>query len=413
VQKGNCQVQPELYFQLITPTLFLGVACMFAIIARKNAQYAEAKLFAASYFFGALGFLGDFFRLVLPLETTALLINTFYFLTTTCFTLALTRRSGLGMPVFIFWVAAPLYFACHIFFSFIYVDLWLLTTSLSIIHGGLFALGFAITWPRLTNRMDTALKWMGAAFSARFFIQPVLVKLSDTFPETYEAYTQSSFLLITLLIIGINASGVAFTLIADYTLKILRSLELDAHTDKLSGLLNRRGLESAVTNMFARSQDTSEAVFALMIDIDHFKKLNDTHGHAFGDEVIRQLGRLFNHNFAKNAVSARLGGEEFVTLFAEKNMGAALETAEDLRRSIGALCLYSAKGPVSFTVSLGLARHVAGEPLHDLLRRADAALYRAKDTGRNRVCSEIDISIETLRGISGAGHRESASARAR
>jgi len=231
------------------------------------------------------------------------------------------------------------------------------------------------------------------------------MKFANAFPDTYEAYSQSSFLLIALLIIGINASGVAAVLIADYALKTLRGLQLDAHTDKLSDLLNRRGLEKAANNMFAHVQNVSENIFVLMIDIDHFKRLNDTHGHAFGDEVITQLGRLLNNSMIEGAVAARLGGEEFVALFADTDMGAALEKAENLRHSIGALCLYSAKGPVSFTVSLGVARHVAGEPLHDLLRRADAALYRAKDGGRNCVCSEIDVSIETLRELSGGRHK--------
>jgi len=167
-------VQTQLYFQLIASALFLGVAFIFAAIAYKNVQYAETKLFAASYFFGALGFLADFFRLFLPSEATALLINIFYLLTTICFTLALTRRSGLRVPVYVISIAAALYFAAHFVFSFISPDLWLLTTSLSLIHGGLFALGFAMTWPHLTSRIDVALKWMGAVFSARFFVQPVL-----------------------------------------------------------------------------------------------------------------------------------------------------------------------------------------------------------------------------------------------
>ena len=162
-------------------------------------------------------------------------------------------------------------------------------------------------------------------------------------------------------------------------------LERLADTDALTGLLNRRGLEKAAERLSGSgAQGAVQA--ALVIDIDHFKAVNDRHGHAFGDEVLRALGRLLSERFGgEAAAAARIGGEEFVTLLRVRNPRAAELAAEGVRRAFAALEIAHGSVVDRCTLSVGVAVAAAPCDPHTLMLQADDALYRAKFSGRNRV----------------------------
>lgn len=272
-------MQPQLYYQLFTPTLFLGVAFVFAIIAHKNPQYAEAKLFAVSYFFATLGYLTDIFRFALPFGAMETLIDIYYILATVFFNVALIKRSSLQMPVIILSVASACAVLAFFYFNFIYSDLWLLTMSMNIFHGSIHALGLALTWRSLTSRMEQIFKWVCIIFSAQFFIQIILVKFADVFPDSYESYTQSNFLLIALLSIGIPALGMAFSLIADYTLKIIHALRNASWTD------------SKDAQMMNTIHDIRQPLYALRLKMHNLMQDNSAKGEDF-DNVKQTFGYL-------------------------------------------------------------------------------------------------------------------------
>jgi diguanylate cyclase (GGDEF)-like protein len=157
-----------------------------------------------------------------------------------------------------------------------------------------------------------------------------------------------------------------------------------ASTDGLTGIYNRRGFETRVVETLAAAGRNGLGVSLLMIDIDHFKRLNDEFGHLLGDEVLRQVAKLFSQHVRKNDVVCRYGGEEFAILLPETTTERAHAVAEKLRRVVGD---HQFPGvPQSVTISLG----IADSPTHaatrdELVRAADAALYAAKQNGRNRV----------------------------
>ncbi|HNC68132.1 MAG TPA: GGDEF domain-containing protein, partial [Thauera aminoaromatica] len=126
----------------------------------------------------------------------------------------------------------------------------------------------------------------------------------------------------------------------------------------------------------------------LMIDIDHFKHVNDTHGHPVGDEVLQHAARLIRGGLRQHDRAGRFGGEEFAVLLDDVDADTALTLAERLRRSVEAAPAATAAGAVSLTISLGLALVSGGDPAR-VLGDADAALYRAKRGGRNRVCVAV------------------------
>ena len=170
-----------------------------------------------------------------------------------------------------------------------------------------------------------------------------------------------------------------------------RSLELErlSMTEPLTGLLNRAGLQQAAQRRLARARrDRSEwrRAAVLLYDVDHFKRINDQHGHAAGDAVLQALARLSTGLLRPGDVLARYGGEEFVAVLPGVDAGAALQAAERLRSAIEAAHFEHAGQPIAVTVSVGVAAATDDEPRLDaLIDAADRALYAAKAAGRNRV----------------------------
>lgn len=181
------------------------------------------------------------------------------------------------------------------------------------------------------------------------------------------------------------------TAIANHTgiqMSVLRNREIAAHqasTDPLTGLANRRSLEAAVHGM----RERCDRLGLLMIDLDHFKELNDTHGHETGDRALRVFADAARDVIQDGqSVAARWGGEEFVIVIADAGAEDAALLAERLREAL-AVRLIDAATP-GFTVSVGVTSVPATRPLHEALELADQALYAAKQNGRDRVSIGVD-----------------------
>jgi len=168
----------------------------------------------------------------------------------------------------------------------------------------------------------------------------------------------------------------------------VRSLEKMAITDGLTGLYNHRYFQMRLDHELKRAQRYRLDMTLMMIDIDHFKSINDRHGHSTGNIVLTELAALLRRNVRESEIVARYGGEEFAVILPQTSGEEAVVAAERLRRAVAAQSLRSVDGVAfSVTISIGLAdfpRH-AGTP-DDLQAKADAALYAAKQAGRNRVC---------------------------
>jgi diguanylate cyclase (GGDEF)-like protein len=166
------------------------------------------------------------------------------------------------------------------------------------------------------------------------------------------------------------------------------ALDQRAHTDALTGLPNRASVESRLATLSHVFERYARPFSLLVIDVDFFKKFNDTHGHEAGDKVLQHVAAVIRHTVRDVDTPARLGGEEFVVLMPETTLRASHDAGERLRRAIEAREVDWNGQPLRVTVSIG----AAGCPectatAADALRLADEALYRAKDAGRNRVMS--------------------------
>lgn len=159
-------------------------------------------------------------------------------------------------------------------------------------------------------------------------------------------------------------------------------LERQAFYDRLTGVANRRYFESLLDRELRRAERYGQVFALVMFDLDHFKVVNDTHGHATGDVVLQEVTRVAGDRLRSSDVLGRWGGEEFMVLLPGNDAEAAARVAESIRAQVAGFD-FPEVGQV--TVSLGVAVFHAGEPRSDLLRRVDEALYRAKREGRNRV----------------------------
>lgn len=165
-----------------------------------------------------------------------------------------------------------------------------------------------------------------------------------------------------------------------------QSMEL-AVTDQLTGLHNRRYMRVQLESYVKRANMGGAPVSILLCDIDHFKKINDIHGHAAGDDVLREFGRRLRENIRPMDLACRYGGEEFVVIMPETTQAHAQEAGERLRQIIAETTFPIARGDeLKVTMSGGVSTIIPSEDTMDaLLKRADDALYRAKSAGRNKV----------------------------
>ncbi len=177
----------------------------------------------------------------------------------------------------------------------------------------------------------------------------------------------------------------------------LEAMRHEAQTDALTGIANRKVFDASLRTAADESMETGDELSLLMIDIDHFKKFNDTYGHQTGDQVLKVLAQVLVGSVKGQDTAARYGGEEFGIVLPATPLRAAKIVGETIRRKVVGKTLINRKtgeklGKLS--VSIGAGRYEAGEPIGKLVARADACLYAAKRRGRDQVVGQDDLTVE-------------------
>jgi diguanylate cyclase (GGDEF)-like protein len=193
----------------------------------------------------------------------------------------------------------------------------------------------------------------------------------------------------------VSATLLLFSFVGMFVAESKRRLHDETRIDSLTGLRNRRAMEEIALHEVGVSLNTGRCLAMLMMDVDHFKRLNDTWGHSLGDRALRAIGGVLLTVIGDDDRVMRMGGEEFAVLLPGHDMSSAARVAERLRATIEGLRLNENDDIASFTLSIGVGVWREGERgWSDMLRRADVALYRAKREGRNRVvmCSDSTLT---------------------
>lgn len=238
------------------------------------------------------------------------------------------------------------------------------------------------------------------------------------FSHRYYGQTSPTILIYIGGLDGVTSQDIAFALTRERAQRAedrvsqlqleLEALSREMRHDQLTGVLNRRGLEEMFRKECANAERHDRGLCVALLDIDNFKKINDTYGHQAGDDALVHLATVIRHNLRPNDTVARLGGEEFVILYPESTLQEATAALTRLQRQLDRSFVPADGAKLRITFSAGVSPWQAGEPLEIVLKRADAAMYEAKHNGKNRVIAHPiheSSPAKSLRNLSRASGR--------
>lgn len=265
--------------------------------------------------------------------------------------------------------------------------------SAFLVAGYAFLTAFELWRERRKAQYSKSAAILVPTLHAAIFLLPIA--LEPWFPETKSAFSSGWFRIFALetVLYAVGTAFIVMMLVKDYHVHVQRNA---ASTDALTGLLNRRAFLEHAAALRGQAAKKGEAVTVLMFDLDHFKSINDRFGHAVGDDALRLFATTVRSRMRANDIVGRLGGEEFAAIV-PGDLDTAAKIAERVRSGFEQVGVEISGHRIGATVSIGAAASLEPDlDVHGLLARADAALYKAKSSGRNRMCAAGE---ETLRAM--------------
>ncbi|MDR6834145.1 MULTISPECIES: GGDEF domain-containing protein [unclassified Sphingopyxis] len=375
----------QFFIQLLNPGIGLLFAAAFFLLwlNRRDRYVAYA---AGAYTASAIAFLILDVGPVLPFDLHRIPANIGFLATGALFAAAIIGRYGLPIP----WRSMAVTGAASMT-----VFLWFLLGQPSI--GGRIlsiSIGAAIIammivralWPiDKVYLIDRVLFWVAALSVVNLTARPIILLALGGGFDSYVGFQQSVYWTTVQFSQAMVAILAAIGLMVAVAIDQISELRRQVDDDNLSGLLNRRGFEARAGSALRRCIDDDRPAALMIADLDHFKRVNDTYGHAVGDAIIAAFGAHVRAIGPVEMVAGRIGGEEFALLVPGAGIEAARQLAEAVRTGLAAACANRIPVALAPTVSLGIAVGVPGAGLSALMQEADQALYEAKRSGRNRV----------------------------
>lgn len=244
-------------------------------------------------------------------------------------------------------------------------------------------------WPRKGDEVYFFGKVMSGAFALSAVLQIVRMVFSlygEDERTFYDPTIATQLGLMTGILMSMISAMAHMAIIMEF---LKKDLKRQAERDPLTGVYNRRAFHAVAGHVLARGRRNGDAVSLVILDLDHFKSVNDSHGHMAGDAVLKRVVNIVESVLRAQDVLVRMGGEEFAMMLPGTAQAEASQIAERIRLAIEAESFEIEAGAVRVTTSLGVTSIAAMNASHgidDLMKRADLALYQAKDAGRNRVC---------------------------
>lgn len=246
-------------------------------------------------------------------------------------------------------------------------------------------LAIARASPLRRQRLDYLLMALLAVASIQFAAKPFLAQALGGWGDSPQAYVHSSYAAVSQAVGAVLLVAIALLIMVMIVHDVLADATSKSETDALSGLMNRRGFEYHASGAMRDAGRHAVPMSLVIADLDHFKGINDSYGHACGDRVIRAFAGLLREAASGRHIAGRIGGEEFAIFLSGANLAAARLLAEGTRSAFGALSIDGLPADYRCTASFGVAELEAGADFGELMRRADQALYAAKRDGRDCV----------------------------
>lgn len=379
-------------FILIINLAVAGLFCIsFLLIAAYDRRYQSARWFAGAYVFGMLYAALEFLLPVFAnINVGVFLGHQAFFLACLLLDIGLARRYETAPPRLVLTAAAAVSVAAGIALqdmprdtlvrNFLYQGPYFLMQLV----GLYIVLHASATRPAGRRGIDAMLAVFLGLNALHFLSKPFIATLLGNGGSPQD-YLSTTYAMVSQAIGAVVVVATALILLATLILDMVRDITARSETDLLSGLLNRRGFESRLTDIVNQRPVDGLPVSLVICDLDNFKSINDTWGHAAGDRVIAAFAATLGEAAAGHHVVGRIGGEEFAVLLPGCHLAAARLFAESVRAAFSNWDIEGFPPERTFTASFGVAEIAPAEGAASLQSRADAALYEAKRAGRDCV----------------------------
>jgi diguanylate cyclase (GGDEF)-like protein len=401
--RGDGGLKTGLFISLLNPAIAIVIACAFLGLWLYQRQRRHLAVLAFGYVASAAGFLLQYFTLPVGLPVSRLFSVTCFTTAIFCIAGAAVASCGKKAPYATMAALCGAGLAVFCWFMFVTPDLTARLYAINIAFGGV-SLAVAARLRTAANRgpLEKILFALSLVSAVNLLVRPVLIISVEGSYASYDGFYDSLYWTTSMLCHAVVSLLIAFTLLASAASDMMRDLRAETNTDPLSGLLNRRGFERAAAEALSRQARLNIPAAMVIADLDHFKAVNDSFGHAVGDKVIVAFAERLRSAAPRGAILGRLGGEEFVVLLTACDLAAARLFAEGVRLSFSTASLPGVPDRLKVTASFGVASLSGTEDLSELLGRADSALYNAKRAGRDRVRLSYQHVAEPVHAVAAA-----------
>ena len=363
------------------------IAVAFLAVAAHDRPRAAARWIALAYFVGMANPLLEFAIATFGSHDW-LVVSSFAVILGAMATLniGIARKYEVTVP----WLAMALLYVGSVAACYMILDMPRQSFTRMMIYQGPFfamqAIGVGIIGQAKARWfVDNVLMATLAGSAVQFLSKPFFFQFAGGTGASPQDYLNTGYAMLSQSLGTVFAIAVALGLLVVLTRDALSDATERSHTDMLSGLLNRRGFEARAARAIQEAERVGLPVSLVISDLDHFKSVNDTYGHACGDRVIVEFATFLRSAVAEHHLAGRIGGEEFAVLLPATNLVAARLFAEGARSTFAATAIEGLPEKRRVTASFGVAESTPGETIADLLGRADKALYLAKESGRDCV----------------------------
>ena len=370
---------------LLNPMIALIFASTFLVFWSRDKERTYIFVIAVSYLSMGVGFLVSLFGPDEWILLRSAISNFCYAAATVMLVWALAKRANLVAPILLLSTIAALS---------VPFNTWLKITSDNI-NASLYATNFIIgimfgigAWILRNNTnknlIERILFWTILLTAIQFWVRPIISLAIETNIQPDE-YRQTTYWVVLNFTTALFSVLVALALIAASARDVMSDVIKDTSFDHLTGLKIRRVFDEDARKMINDHASRNVPLSLILLDVDHFKEINDTYGHPCGDQVLSTLGNVLKQSIRETDVAGRVGGEEFCILLSNTDGKASQVFAEGLRLKLPTIRLSCLPSSNSISASFGVVSYKKGDSLDELYKRADKALYQAKESGRNCV----------------------------
>ena len=380
----------NLTYELLGPVIFVAAGCAFLLLYLHDRKQMPALILSGAYFFSLIGFVTvmvvdtDLYATYQVIILVSLLVGHFLLIW------GVASLFGKEVPRLAYGLAVVLVASVLAYANVTGSVFWLRLAAISGFTVSVDLICCLLVWRARSHRVDTVVAAVFLAQALVTFNRIARIFFSDIDLSTHSAFKSSLLAPSMQTENAIFAIVIGLALFARYSVTLVMQLKRLAETDPLTGLLNRRAFETKVQALRAASAPLPTGL--IICDIDHFKRVNDSHGHDVGDRTLKAFAELLEQETPDTALCTRLGGEEFCIVLAGVNEEAIRLQAAHLRGSVERLQIAIRDGNLRMTASFGYCKLEPGDDLRIAMVQADAAVYQAKNDGRNLVREAAPVS---------------------